>query len=108
MNVQTLSYFVPELILLVTALVVVLVGLVFERDQADEDERQRVRWLSAGIGIVGTLASLVSLLGLLAPSGTPIDPLSGTFVVDRYALFLKAILLLFAVITILLGYRFAE
>src|SRR5439155_24119857 len=108
MTVQTLGYFVPELILLATALVVVVAGLLVERSGEDDLESERVRWLSAGIGIIGALASLVSLFGLLGPSRTPLDPLSGTFVVDHYAIFLKAILLVFAVITILLGYRFAE
>jgi proton-translocating NADH-quinone oxidoreductase chain N len=109
MSIDSLGYALPELILLATALVVVVVGLVFEREgPVTAAAVERSRLIATVLAIFGSVLSLVALLALGGPTDHPVDPFSGTFVVDHYALFLKALLLLFAVVTILLGYRFSE
>ena len=104
--------FIPELILLGTAVVVIVGGLILEPDRpasaaSDAPERGRACF-AGGIGLVGSTAALVSLYFQISRSGSALDPLSGTFVLDHYALYLKAILLVFGIVTILLGYRFSE
>ncbi|MDQ6748463.1 MAG: NADH-quinone oxidoreductase subunit N [Candidatus Dormibacteraeota bacterium] len=106
---RTLSYFAPEVILLVAALLVVVTGLFIESDhQHDDLGGGRPRAVATAIGIVGSLAALVAVAALVGASGTPLNPLSGTFLLDHFALFFEAILLVFAIVTLLLGYRFSE
>lgn len=108
MNAQTLYYLLPELVLLATALAVVIIGLFLEGDVEPAATSAPARRVAATVAIVGTVLSFATLLLLIPSSGTPWDKLNGTFVVDHYAIFLKALLLLFAVITILMGYRATE
>src|ERR1700682_3378116 len=118
MSWSVLVDFIPELILLGAALLVLLGGLILEpTGLADGDGRRRRNQettagsghvFASAVGLAGSLASLVSLQFQVARTDARLDPLSGTFVLDHYALFLKAILLVFAIVTILLGYRFSE
>jgi NADH-quinone oxidoreductase subunit N len=105
---QSLVFFLPELILLAAALLVVIGGLVIERD--DEDRRQSglTRVYGAGVALLGCVGALVALYYLISRTGAPVDPMSGAFVVDRYAIYVKAILIAFAIMTVLVGYRFSE
>jgi len=108
-NASTLYNFLPEIILTATALLVVVVGLFIEHDRDLQDPGGgRSRGLAGVLAVVGCLASLVALATLLERSGVPLNPLSGTFILDRFALFFKAMLLLFAVVTILMGFRFSR
>jgi proton-translocating NADH-quinone oxidoreductase chain N len=121
MSWPVLVDFIPELIELGTALVVLLGGLFLEpirlplgsarRQRGDEatfSGGQTARVFASAVGLAGSVASLISLSFQVSRTGSRLDPLSGTFVLDHYALFLKAILLVFAIVTILLGYRFSE
>ena len=113
--------FIPELILLGTALVVVLGGLILEPNRlgllgpgarrgegSDDLTGATARAFACGVGLAGSMASLISLYFQISRTVSEHDLLHGTFVLDHYALYLKAILLVFAVVTILLGYRFSE
>ncbi|HEY8739328.1 MAG TPA: NADH-quinone oxidoreductase subunit N, partial [Candidatus Dormibacteraeota bacterium] len=109
MTTRTLSYFVPEIIVIVTALLVVVAGLLIESDhQADDRGGERPRVVATALALLGCLAALVSVAALVGTSSTPLNPLSGTFLLDHFALFFEAILLVFAIVTVLLGYRFSE
>ena len=109
MTPSTLIDLLPEIILAATALLVVIVGLFIEHDKdLDDPEGSRPRVLASGLAVAGCLASAAALLALLGRTGVPLNPLSGTFVLDRFALFFKAMLLLFAVVTILMGFRFTK
>ncbi|MGI8610008.1 MAG: NADH-quinone oxidoreductase subunit N [Candidatus Dormibacteria bacterium] len=109
MSQKTLSLFLPEIILVITALVVVVVGLFVESDRhPDESDGERPRGVATGIALVGCLASLVSVFALIGVSSTTQNPLSGTFVLDHFALFFKVILLVFAIVTLLMGFRFSQ
>ena len=121
MSASVLVDMIPELILLGTALVVVLGGLILEPNRfglvpggsgrtraGAEPSRQTARVFASGAGLVGTLASLISLYFQVSRTGSEHDLLHGTFVLDHYALYFKAILLLFALVTLLLAYRFSE
>jgi len=105
MSVNTLTYFAPELIVLGTALLIVVLGLFLERGGGDGE---RIRLLGAALAILGCVVAMINLLGFVVVSRTPVDLLYGTFIVDHFALYLKLILLVFAIVTILLGYRFSE
>ncbi|MFN2465049.1 MAG: NADH-quinone oxidoreductase subunit N [Candidatus Dormibacteria bacterium] len=107
MALKTLSYFAPEIILLVTALVVIVAGLLVTDDHQGQALRDGPPLLATVIAIVGTLASLVAVAALVGNSASPLNPLSGTFVLDRFALFFEAILLVFAVVTLLMSHRFS-
>jgi proton-translocating NADH-quinone oxidoreductase chain N len=113
--------FIPELIVLGTALLVLLGGLILEpisipggegrrsrSQQAPSGGGQAARVFASAVGLAGSLASLVSIYFQRSRTDARLDPFAGTFVLDHYALFLKAILLVFAIVTILLGYRFSE
>lgn len=112
--------FIPELIVLGAALLVIVGGLFFEPEPAPVPRRrggraeidmsggQRARVIASGMGLTGCLAALVSLFFQVSRTGHAFDPLYGTFILDHYALYFKAILLVFAIVTMLLGYRFSE
>jgi NAD(P)H-quinone oxidoreductase subunit 2 len=106
MTFQSLVFFLPELIILAAALVVVIGGLALEREGGADPEQARL--FAAGAAIVGCLASLVALYYLLGRTGSAVDPMNGAFVVDHYAIYVKAILVVFAIVTILMGYRFSD
>lgn len=120
MTFSTLVDFIPELIVLGTALVVIVGGLFFEpepplvsrrrntRTEIDMEGGLMARAFASGVGIAGCLAALVSLVYQVSRTGHALDPLYGTFILDHYALYFKAILLVFAVVTMLLGFRFSE
>jgi proton-translocating NADH-quinone oxidoreductase chain N len=121
MSWSMLVDFIPELILLGTALVVVLGGLILEPNRlavlgaggrggrgSDEGTGATARAFACGVGLAGTMASLISLYFQISRTASEQDAQHGTFVLDHYALYLKAILLVFAVVTILMGYRFSE
>ena len=108
MTLDGLRFIVPELILVGTGLVVIVVGLFLERDRGMARDGERARTFSALAGLVGCAAALGALYWLVAQTRAPVDPFSGTFIMDHYAVYLKGILLLFAMVTILLGYRFSE
>src|SRR5262245_51195126 len=98
MNLTTLYFAIPELIIVGAALLAIAVGLVLADDE-------RAHQVTVAIAIVGAVASFVSLFFLLPDKRLPFDPLAGTFVLDNFAIYIKAILLLFAVITVLMAYR---
>ncbi|HEV1998318.1 MAG TPA: NADH-quinone oxidoreductase subunit N [Candidatus Dormibacteraeota bacterium] len=109
MSQQTLGLFLPEIILVVTALLVVVAGLFIESDRhPNEGDGERPRGVATGLALAGSLASLVSLITLIGVSSTTQNPLSGTFVLDHFALFFKVILLVFAIVTLLMGFRFSQ
>ena len=109
MSARTLGLFIPEIILVVTALLVVIAGLLIESDRQLEDGGgERPRGVATILALVGCLASLASILTVLAVSSTTQNPLSGTFVLDHFAVFFKVILLVFAIVTLLMGFRFSE
>jgi NADH-quinone oxidoreductase subunit N len=104
---QTLSLFLPEIILVVTALLVVVVGMFIDGQRQAEDG-ERARGAATGLALLGCLAALASIVTLIGVSSTTQNPLSGTFVLDHFALFFKVILLVFAIVTLLMGFRFSQ
>lgn len=107
MSEQTLSLFLPEIILVVTALLVVVVGMFIDGQRQAEDG-ERARGAATGLALLGCLAALASIVTLIGVSSTTQNPLSGTFVLDHFALFFKVILLVFAIVTLLMGFRFSQ
>jgi proton-translocating NADH-quinone oxidoreductase chain N len=106
---RTLTYFAPELILLVTAFVVVVAGLWIEpRHEDDPSEAGPPRLAGTVIALFGSVVSLIAVAALVGTSGITRNPLSGTFILDHFALFFEAILVVFGMVTVLMGYRFAE
>jgi proton-translocating NADH-quinone oxidoreductase chain N len=119
MSYSMLVDFIPELIVLGTALLVIVGGLFFEPEHPiiprgrggrvdDMAGGVRARAFASGVGVAGSLAALVSIYFQVSRTGHALDPLYGTFILDHYALYFKAILLVFAIVTMLLGYRFSE
>ena len=109
MKTSTLFDLLPEIILAAVALLVVVVGLFTEQDKDLSDpDGNRPRAVASALAVAGCLASAAALLALIGRTGVPLNPLSGTFVLDRFALFFQAMLLLFAVVTILIGFRFTK
>ncbi|MEA2647365.1 MAG: NADH-quinone oxidoreductase subunit [Chloroflexota bacterium] len=108
MTVNSLRFFLPEIIMVVTGLVVVLGGLVLERDRGMARDGERARMFSGLVGLVGCAAALGALYWLIIQSRSPVDPMSGTFIMDYFAIYMKGILVLFAMVTILVGYRFSD
>jgi NADH-quinone oxidoreductase subunit N len=108
MTVDGLVYFLPELVLLGAALVVIIGGLVLEGGHEDRRSSDVTRLFSAGVALAGCLGALGALYYLVGRTGTPVDPLAGAFVVDRYAIYVKAILVVFAIVTVLMSYRYSE
>ncbi|MFN2463798.1 MAG: NADH-quinone oxidoreductase subunit N [Candidatus Dormibacteria bacterium] len=108
MSRHTLVTFLPEVILAATALLVVVVGLFTEHDSdLSRPDRGDSRTVAGGLAIGGCLAAMAALAFLVGRTGIPQNPLFGTFVLDRFALFFKGILLIFAIVTVLLGFRFS-
>jgi NAD(P)H-quinone oxidoreductase subunit 2 len=100
-----LLHLLPELVLLATAFLVVLIGLVMEAGGGDSE---RPAQATAVVGLLGTAIAFARVLLDVKPSGSALDLFSGAFVLDHLALWFQAILLIFAFVTILLGWRFSR
>ena len=83
----------PELVLTGALLILLLVDLVFE---------ERGRWSSASLAGIGLLAALVPVL-TLAIDGDERSMFGGAYVVDDFALVLKALFLLAGFVTVLIS-----
>lgn len=109
MNSSTLFYVLPEIILAVAALLVVVAGLFTENDRdLGDPDGAGPRSVAGLLGLLGCLGALGALGALVGRTGLPLNPLSGTFILDRFALFFKAMLLVFAIVTLLMGFRFSR
>ena len=109
MTLSALAQIAPEIILAVTALLVVVAGLFLESDQQlDDADGDRPRGVATAIALLGCVASLVAVALLLGSGAVPKNAFYGTFIMDRFALFFEAILVVFAIVTILMGFRFTD
>jgi NADH-quinone oxidoreductase subunit N len=90
----TIDYhaFAPEIVLTGVLVVVLLADLVFERD----------KWLIPSLTGIGVLAALVPVL-TLALDGTDRAMFDGAYVVDDFALVMKALFLIAGYVVILLS-----
>ncbi len=88
----------PELILTATIVVVLVADLVFE---------EREKWATSTISGIGLLAALVPVL-TLAADGNDRVMFGGAYVVDNYALVMKALFLGAAYLTLLLSANYVE
>lgn len=88
----------PELILTATIVVVLIADLLFE-------EREKYR--TSTIGGLGCLAALVPVL-YLAGDGADRTMFAGAYMVDNYALVMKALFLVAGYVTILLSANYIE
>ncbi|CAN5875963.1 NADH-quinone oxidoreductase subunit N [soil metagenome] len=88
----------PELILLVTTFVVLLVEPFVPRDRV---------WIVNPIAILGTVAALVAVVGL-AIDGTDRASFGNMFVVDDYALLFKGFFLASGLLILLLSWRYFQ
>jgi len=85
--------FAPEIVLVGTLVVVLLLDLVAE---------ERGRWATSSVAGIGLLAALVPVV-TLAVDGTDRVLFGGAYVVDDFALVLKALFLLAGYVTILIS-----
>ncbi|HEV2810883.1 MAG TPA: NADH-quinone oxidoreductase subunit N [Acidimicrobiales bacterium] len=85
--------FAPEIVLVATLVVLLLVDLIFE---------ERARWASSTIAGVGLLAAVVPIL-TLAVDGADRSLFDGAYVVDNFALVLKALFLVAGYVTVLIS-----
>jgi NADH-quinone oxidoreductase subunit N len=85
--------FAPEIVLVAALVVVLLVDLIFE---------DRARWATSTIAGVGLLASVVPVL-TLAVDGADRSLFDGAYVVDNFALVLKALFLVAGYVTVLIS-----
>ena len=94
-NAPDIDYhaFAPEIVLVGSLLLVLLVDLVFE---------ERARWATSTLAGLGLLGSLVPVL-TLAVDGADRSMFGGAYVVDNYALVLKALFLASGYIVVLLS-----
>ncbi|MGH9035498.1 MAG: NADH-quinone oxidoreductase subunit N [Acidimicrobiia bacterium] len=88
----------PELILTGTIVAVLLADLVFE---------EREKWATSTIAGIGMLAAMVPVL-TLAGDGADRTMFGGAYVVDNYALVMKALFLGATYITLLLSTNYVE
>ncbi len=88
----------PELILTGTIVAVLLADLIFE---------EREKWHTSTIAGVGLLAALVPVLTLAADGNNRVM-FGGAYVVDNYALIMKALFLGAAYLTLLLSTNYIE
>jgi NADH-quinone oxidoreductase subunit N len=88
--------FAPEIVLAATIVVVLLADLVFA---------ERGRWATSSIAGIGLLAALLPVL-TLAVDGSDRVLFDGAFVVDNFALVMKALFLLSGYVTILISSRY--
>jgi NADH-quinone oxidoreductase subunit N len=85
--------FAPEILLVTTLVVLLLVDLIFE---------ERARWATSTIAGIGLLASVVPVL-TLAVDGADRNLFGGAYVVDDFALVLKALFLVAGYVTVLIS-----
>ncbi|HSH58763.1 MAG TPA: NADH-quinone oxidoreductase subunit N [Acidimicrobiales bacterium] len=85
--------FAPEILLVATLVVLLLVDLIFE---------ERARWATSTIAGIGLLASVVPVL-TLAVDGADRNLFGGAYVVDDFALVLKALFLVAGYVTVLIS-----
>ncbi|MDP8954679.1 MAG: NADH-quinone oxidoreductase subunit N [Actinomycetota bacterium] len=85
--------FAPEIAMVVTLVVLLFVDLVFE---------ERGRWATATVAGIGLLASVVPVL-TLAVDGADRSLFGGAYVVDNFALVLKALFLVAGYVTVLIS-----
>jgi NADH-quinone oxidoreductase subunit N len=85
--------FAPEIVLVATLVVLLFVDLVFE---------ERARWATSTVAGVGLLASVVPVL-TLAVDGADRGLFDGAYVVDNFALVLKALFLAAGYVTVLIS-----
>jgi NADH-quinone oxidoreductase subunit N len=85
--------FAPELVLVGALALVLVVDLVFE---------DRARWATSTLAGLGLLAAMVPVL-TLAADGSDRSMFGGAYVVDNFALVLKALFLLAGYVTILIS-----
>lgn len=83
----------PELVLTGAIVVVIVADLIFQ---------ERLSWRTSNIAGVGVLAALIPVLTLAADGGNR-EMFGGTYVVDNYALVLKALFLVVGYVTILMS-----
>lgn len=88
--------FAPEIVVAVAIVVVLLVDLVFD---------ERGKWATSSIAGIGLLAALVPVL-TLAVDGADRSLFDGAYVVDNFALVMKALFLLSGYVTILISSRY--
>ncbi|HUF32226.1 MAG TPA: NADH-quinone oxidoreductase subunit N [Acidimicrobiales bacterium] len=85
--------FAPELVLLGVIVVLLLIDLLFE---------ERVRWATSTVAGIGLIAAMVPVL-TLAVDGADRGMFNGAYMVDNFALVLKALFLVAALITTLIA-----
>ena len=85
--------FAPEMVLVGSLLLILIVDLVFE---------QRARWATSTLAGLGLLGSLVPIL-TLAVDGADRSMFGGAYVVDDYALVMKALFLAAGYLVVLLS-----
>jgi NADH-quinone oxidoreductase subunit N len=88
----------PELVLTATIVMVLVADLLFE---------EREKWATSTIAGLGVLAAFVPVLTLAADGGNRIM-FGGAYVVDNYALLMKALFLAATYITLLLSANYIE
>ena len=88
----------PELILLATTFVVLLVEPFVPRDKV---------WVVNPIAVIGSVASLAAVIGL-AIDGTDRQSFGNMFVVDNYALLFKGFFLASGIVILLLSWRYFQ
>ncbi|MDQ3305437.1 MAG: NADH-quinone oxidoreductase subunit N [Actinomycetota bacterium] len=85
--------FAPEIILVATLVLLLFVDLVFE---------ERGRWASSTVAGIGLLAAVVPVI-TLAVDGADRSLFGGAYVVDNFALVLKALFLVAGYVTVLIS-----
>ena len=85
--------FAPEIVLTATILIVLLVDLIWP---------ERSRFVSSRLASVGVLAALIPVI-TLAADGANREMFGGAYVVDNYALALKAFFLIVAYVSLLVA-----
>lgn len=98
--------FLPELFLVITAILVLIVELF----QAPGSERKIIRWIAA-LGTLGALWSASCMGGVcgLSCCPAPVEPLqafAGFIKADGIAVFFKEIILLATLLTLLISFRY--
>ncbi len=100
MTLETFQLLSPELILLLTGIVVLVVDLAWRDDSSSDEEAPRARktiWVPA-LALVGLGAALLATILLW---GTPPTTVLAMMAVDPFALFFKAIALVCVMLVIL-------
>ncbi len=88
----------PEIVIVVTLLVVLTLDLFLPREQ---------KFWIATVAVAGTALALLPL-GILAVNGEVVSMFDGSYVVDEFALVLKALFLISAYIVFLMSHNYIE